>query len=60
MKRAKDCDIAMIGLGTMGRNLALNMADHGFSVAGFDRRRPQGRRSWRPRGRARPSAGHGA
>lgn len=28
--------IGMIGLGTMGRNLLLNMADHGFSVSGFD------------------------
>jgi len=27
----------MIGLGVMGRNLALNMADHGFRVAGYDR-----------------------
>ena len=27
----------MIGLGTMGCNLVLNMADHGFSVAGFDK-----------------------
>lgn len=27
----------MIGLGTMGRNLVLNMADHGFSVAGYDK-----------------------
>jgi len=26
------CDIAMAGLGVMGKNLALNMADHGFSV----------------------------
>jgi 6-phosphogluconate dehydrogenase len=26
----------MIGLGTMGRNLLLNMADHGFAVTGFD------------------------
>ena len=26
----------MIGLGTMGRNLVLNMLDHGFSVAGYD------------------------
>ncbi len=26
----------MIGLGTMGSNLALNINDHGFSVAGFD------------------------
>ena len=27
----------MIGLGTMGRNLLLNMADHGFNVTGHDR-----------------------
>jgi 6-phosphogluconate dehydrogenase len=27
----------MIGLGTMGRNLILNMADHGFKVAGYDK-----------------------
>lgn len=31
----------MIGLGTMGRNLVLNMADHGFSVAGYDRNADQ-------------------
>jgi 6-phosphogluconate dehydrogenase len=31
------CDIGMIGLGVMGRNLALNMADHGFAVAGYNR-----------------------
>lgn len=30
-------DIAMVGLGVMGRNLVLNMADHGFSVVGYDR-----------------------
>src|SRR5579872_1501536 len=29
--------IGMIGLGVMGRNLLLNMADHGFTVAGFDK-----------------------
>lgn len=27
----------MVGLGTMGRNLLLNMADHGFAVAGYDK-----------------------
>ncbi|MEP7165788.1 MAG: NADP-dependent phosphogluconate dehydrogenase [Ferruginibacter sp.] len=27
----------MIGLGTMGQNLVLNMADNGFSVAGYDK-----------------------
>jgi 6-phosphogluconate dehydrogenase len=30
-------DLGMIGLGTMGRNLLLNMADHGFTVAGYDK-----------------------
>ncbi len=29
--------IGMIGLGVMGRNLLLNMADHGYAVAGYDR-----------------------
>jgi 6-phosphogluconate dehydrogenase len=27
----------MVGLGVMGRNLLLNMADHGFLVAGYDK-----------------------
>jgi 6-phosphogluconate dehydrogenase len=27
----------MVGLGVMGRNLLLNMAEHGFSVAGYDK-----------------------
>ncbi|MEZ4895274.1 MAG: NADP-dependent phosphogluconate dehydrogenase [Saprospiraceae bacterium] len=27
----------MIGLGTMGRNLLFNLADHGFAVAGYDK-----------------------
>lgn len=35
MKHAS-CDIGIIGLGTMGANLALNIAEQGFSVAGFD------------------------
>jgi len=30
-------DYGMIGLGTMGRNLVLNMNDHGYSIAGFDK-----------------------
>ena len=29
-------DFGMIGLGVMGRNLLLNMADHHFAVIGFD------------------------
>jgi 6-phosphogluconate dehydrogenase len=32
----KQYEIGMMGLGVMGRNLLLNMADHGFSVAGYD------------------------
>jgi 6-phosphogluconate dehydrogenase len=28
--------LGMIGLGTMGRNLLLNMTDHGYAVSGFD------------------------
>src|SRR5580658_6694708 len=35
--RTKQYEIGMIGLGVMGRNFLLNMADHGFSVAGYDK-----------------------
>ena len=31
------CDIGLIGLGVMGRNLVLNIADQGFSVAVYNR-----------------------
>jgi 6-phosphogluconate dehydrogenase len=34
---ATQCEIGMIGLGVMGRNFALNIRDHGFAVAGYDR-----------------------
>ncbi|HEX4046077.1 MAG TPA: NADP-dependent phosphogluconate dehydrogenase [Gammaproteobacteria bacterium] len=34
--RENQCVIGMVGLGVMGRNLLLNMADHGFTVAGYD------------------------
>lgn len=34
-------DYGMIGLGTMGRNLALNMSDKGYSVMGYDRNETQ-------------------
>src|ERR1035437_5145371 len=30
-------EIGMIGLGVMGRNMLLSMADHGFPVAGYDK-----------------------
>lgn len=36
MTNKSQCEIGMVGLGVMGRNLLLNMADHGFSVAGYD------------------------
>src|ERR1035441_9774177 len=35
--KAKQLEIGMVGLGVMGCNLLLNMADHGFSVAGYDK-----------------------
>jgi 6-phosphogluconate dehydrogenase (decarboxylating) len=31
------CEIGMIGLGVMGRNMLLNMSDHGFAVASYDK-----------------------
>jgi 6-phosphogluconate dehydrogenase len=31
------CEIGLIGLGVMERNLALNMVDHGFSVGVYNR-----------------------
>jgi len=34
--KANHCVIGMVGLGVMGRNMLLNMADHGFRVAGYD------------------------
>ncbi len=30
------CEVGMVGLGVMGRNLLLNIADHSFPVAGYD------------------------
>jgi NAD binding domain of 6-phosphogluconate dehydrogenase len=59
--------IGMVGLDVMGRNLVLNTADHGFSVAGYDKdqsgspanrgfyQRALGRH--RQRSHRRPSAG---
>jgi 6-phosphogluconate dehydrogenase len=36
-------DFGMIGLGTMGRNLLLNMGDHGVKGAGFDKDASKGK-----------------
>jgi len=33
---SQKCKLGMIGLGVMGQNFALNLADKGFAVAGFD------------------------
>lgn len=32
----QECDIGIVGLGVMGRNFMLNLADHDFTVAGYD------------------------
>src|SRR6478752_555169 len=37
MSKEDKYKLGMIGLGTMGRNLLLNVADHGFAVAGYDK-----------------------
>ena len=31
------CTVGLIGLGVMGRNLVLNIADHGYRVAVYNR-----------------------
>jgi len=36
MENTNAFDFGMIGLGVMGRNFLLNLADHGFAVAGLD------------------------
>lgn len=37
MNTSQKSDIGIIGLSVMGRSLALNMADHGFKVSGYNR-----------------------
>ena len=37
MNYGEPADVGVIGLAVMGRNLALNMADHGFRVAVYNR-----------------------
>jgi 6-phosphogluconate dehydrogenase len=34
--RTDTCELGMVGLGVMGRNLLLNMAEHGHAVIGYD------------------------
>ena len=33
----QNCDLGLIGLAVMGQNLVLNMNDHGFTIAVFNR-----------------------
>lgn len=35
--KRQELELGMVGLGVMGRNLVLNIADHGFPVAGYDK-----------------------
>jgi 6-phosphogluconate dehydrogenase len=37
MTPARHADIGLVGLGVMGQNLALNLADHGYGVAVYNR-----------------------
>jgi 6-phosphogluconate dehydrogenase len=52
------CQLGMVGLGVMGRNLLLNLADHGFAVAGYDRD-PQRVADLRKEGAGKPVEGVG-
>ena len=53
---ASQAEIGLIGLGVMGQNLALNIADHGFHGGVQPDSRPHLRRSLRARTRSRPIA----
>ncbi len=37
MTTTPTCDVGLVGLAVMGQNLALNMADHGYKVAVYNR-----------------------
>jgi 6-phosphogluconate dehydrogenase len=37
MNNKERYELGMVGLGVMGRNLLLNMADHGYRVVGYDK-----------------------
>lgn len=53
MATQASADFGLIGLGVMGSNLALNVADHGFRVALWDRRPEHGQEFVRRHGPAR-------
>jgi len=54
MSDEERADIGLIGLGTMGANLALNIADHGFKVAVYNRTAETTRRFVETAGALRP------
>ena len=37
MKNENSCDVGLVGLAVMGQNLALNIADHGYRIAVYNR-----------------------
>jgi len=41
MSKKKLYDFGMVGLGVMGRNFLLNVADHGYSIIGLDNNKEQ-------------------
>lgn len=41
MKKQQQYDFGMVGLGVMGRNFLLNVADNNFSIAGLDKSKEQ-------------------
>jgi 6-phosphogluconate dehydrogenase len=50
MQMTAKAELGMVGLGVMGRNFLLNIADHGFPVCGFDRDEEKIRQLERERG----------
>ena len=46
----KSCDIGLVGLGVMGKNFALNMADKGFRVGVYNRTEEKTRRFMKEEG----------
>src|SRR5438477_9913621 len=37
MSNVNTCDVGLVGLAVMGQNLALNIADHGYKIAVYNR-----------------------
>jgi 6-phosphogluconate dehydrogenase len=54
----KRCDIGLVGLGVMGRNFALNMADKGFKVGVYNRTEEKTRTLMKEEGHGAIEAGY--